>query len=48
MKALYKCLSCGHTWEQNPGRVTCKCGHKLIKWVNYEEWEDETRDTRAT
>ena len=38
MIAKYKCLKCGHHYEDDPGPTQCKkCNHLYVKWINYEE-----------
>lgn len=38
MKAKYNCLRCNFYFEGNPGPTVCpRCGHKYVKWLNYEE-----------
>lgn len=37
MKAIFRCLKCGHKWEDKPGPTQCpKCWHLYVKWENYE------------
>ena len=43
----YKCLKCEHKWKvkikNSEQTVTncVKCGHKYVKWLNYEKLEKE-------
>ena len=39
MKAEFRCLDCGHEYEDEPGPTACpECGHIYVEWVNYGEW----------
>lgn len=47
-KAEYRCLACGHQWQQEPARGPCPvCQHDYVKWENYEEvrqyWDERKR-----
>jgi rubrerythrin len=36
--AKFRCLKCGHKWEDKTGPTQCpKCWHLYVKWENYEE-----------
>lgn len=48
-RAHYRCLGCGHDFRQHQGGGkpsahaappdSCpECGHKWMKWINYEEF----------
>ncbi len=38
--AKYKCTSCHHHYEEQPGGTVCpKCGHLYVTWVNADDWE---------
>lgn len=38
--AKYKCTSCSHHYEEQPGGTECpKCKCKYVHWVNAAEWE---------
>lgn len=42
MKAKYKCDRCGFEWETDPYPTMCfRCGNLYVKWVNYEEMEEQ-------
>ena len=38
--AKYKCTSCSHHYEEQPGSTICpKCQCKYVYWVNAQDWE---------
>ena len=47
MKAKHKCLKCNFYWESEPGPTDCPmCGHKYVKWLNYEEMREKWNEER--
>lgn len=36
--AKFRCLKCGHKWNDKTGPTQCpKCRYLYVKWENYEE-----------
>jgi len=43
--AKFKCLKCDFEWTAQPGPTSCfRCNHLYVKWVNYEEWKENTSE----
>lgn len=37
--AGYQCVTCHFLWTQKPNMVTCRCGSREVRWVNYDMWQ---------